>query len=261
MNGDLDKARKALAAASQAVAFTGAGISAESGIRTFRGDDGLWNEIDIEQFATPWGVKQLVETEPQRYARYLGMRARILSGAAPNPAHFALADLEAAGKLAGVVTQNIDGLHEAAGTQTIYKLHGDVLTWHCLDCGAQQRFSSAQVIGFIDAVQPAMTKEQFLALAPKCPACFGLIRPTVVLFGEMLPDAQVVGAERLLAKAECLLIVGTSGVVEPAASFARTVARRGVPTIEINLEPSELTRYATVSLFGKAGEILPELVT
>lgn len=257
---NLEHARVLLQQAKRAVAFTGAGISAESGIRTFRGDGGLWNEIDIETFATPWGVQKLLQNEPQTYCKYLDMRAKIIYNAQPNAAHYALARLEQRGILAGIVTQNIDNLHDAAGSKTIFKLHGDLKTWHCLTCGAHAQQSVDDLRQRITAAQAVTTRAEFLALLPRCKVCDGYLRPSVVLFGESLPEDQVHGAMALLGQSDCLLIIGTSGVVEPAASFARQTSRRGVPTIEINLEPSDLSHVASVSLFGKAGEILPELV-
>lgn len=257
---DIAQARALLKKARRAVAFTGAGISAESGIRTFRGDGGLWNEVDIETYATPWGVEKLLKTEPQSYCKYLNMRAKIIYGAMPNPAHYALAELEQRGTLAGIVTQNIDNLHDAAGSKNIFKLHGDLKNWRCLSCGSRWQQDSDDLRRRIEAAQAVTSRDAFLALLPRCARCDGYLRPSVVLFGESLPEDQVSGAIELLGQCDCLLVIGTSGVVEPAAGFARQTSRRGVPTIEINLEPSDLSQAASLSLFGKAGEILPLLI-
>lgn len=260
---NVDEARRILAASRRIVAFTGAGVSAESGIPTFRDAGGLWERVSPEEFGTPWGIADLVRRRPDRLVEVLAELAGVVLEAEPNPAHQTIGALERAGRLAGVVTQNVDDLHERGGTRTIRKLHGDLGRFRCLGCDRtdmRSREALAAIVRGLTATA-ALTADQLLAAAPRCPSCRALERPDVVLFGEMLPESEVEGARRLLADADCLLVVGTSGSVEPAASFARTVVRGGAPMIEINLAPTDLTPLATVSLFAPAGEILPELVT
>ncbi len=256
----MDRARALLADASRIVAFTGAGISAESGIPTFRGKDGLWNDVEVETFGTPWGIRALLDNDPGRLASHLLDRADVLLDAQPNAAHKAIADLEQAGRLAGVVTQNVDGLHRDAGSRNIFCLHGDLINWRCVDCRQLHQHSRPGLKQLVQSFTGATTANEILSQIPHCQVCGGLTRPGVVLFGEELPTDQVEGAVDLLARCDLLLVIGTSGVVEPAASFARTVVRRGAPMIELNMEPGDLTSSATVSLFGAAGNILPELI-
>ena len=259
-SAEFQEAKEILRRSKRIVGFTGAGISAESGIPTFRGEGGLWSNIDIDLFGTPHGIQHLIRTDPVRLVQYLDQRARTMFEASPNPAHQTLADLEKNGRCLGVVTQNVDDLHGAGGSKRIYKLHGDLVTWVCLKCRHRHPFGADRILALIDTIQQVTTPNELLALLPTCDFCDGYVRPSVVLFTEMLPQAEIAGATDILSQTDCLLIIGTSGAVEPAASFARDVARRGVPTIELNMEPSELTHYATVSLFGPAGKLLPALV-
>lgn len=236
----LDRAAELLRAADRAFAFTGAGISVESGIPCFRGADGLWsrydpNCLDIGTFLADPGAAWRVIREI--FYDHWGM-------AEPNAGHLALARLESAGILDEVVTQNIDGLHQAAGSRRVWEYHGTLEMLVCLECGRRS----------------APTEELLAELPPACPACSGLLKPDFVFFGEGIPEAAVRGAAAAAASADVVLVVGSTGMVFPAAGVAELAAHRGAAVIEVN---TERTRWsdglADVVLRGPAGRTLPAL--
>ena len=240
----LARAAELLAAARRGVAFTGAGVSAESGIRTFRGQDGLWKEHD------PYRVASIdyFRRDPAFYWRVSGERWQTYSRARPNPGHLALAALEEAGHLAGVVTQNTDGLHLDAGTRRLVELHGNSRTVRCLDCGATEPRPD---------VQARLRRE----LPPRCLTCGGSqMKPEVVFFGEALPSAAMMEAFRLARECDLMLIVGSSLQVYPAADVPQVALERGQPLLIVNDEPTPLDVAATVVIHGRSGEVLPQLV-
>jgi NAD-dependent deacetylase len=255
----LRKARRLLAARSRIAVFSGAGISAESGIPTFRGEHGLWSEAPPEIFGTPWGIMGALQQDPGRLADMLGRILDVLLAAEPNPAHRAIADLDRRGILGGVITQNVDDLHERAGARRIVKLHGDLFRWRCIACGAQRTVERPELAAIRTTLGDAHFAEDLLSLIPIC-GCGHRMRPDIVLFGEALPSDALTDARRILGHADAVLVVGTSAVVEPAASLVRDVPAPGVPIIEINLEPSGVSDRAEVSLFAPAGIVLPALV-
>jgi NAD-dependent deacetylase len=224
------------------VVLTGAGISAESGLPTFRGSDGLWEGHKLEEVATP----RAFASRPDLVQRFYNLRRRSLldPSVAPNPAHLALARLERAlpGRVL-VVTQNIDDLHERAGSRAVLHMHGELLKARCTDC---------------EAVLPWRQDIETASVCPSC-AASGRLRPHVVWFGEMplwLPEI-----EAALSCCRLFVAVGTSGVVYPAAGFVETVRAAGAArTIEINLEPSAVRSAFAEHRQGKAGLLLPALV-
>lgn len=223
------------------VVLTGAGISAESGVPTFRGVDGLWEGHRIEDVASPGGFAR----DPEMVHRfYNARRARLTDGSVvPNPAHLALAKL---GRARGIelllVTQNIDDLHERAGSPEVRHLHGELLKSRCKACGAV-----------------AVCRED-LSRASICAACGGIdcLRPHVVWFGELPFGVDEISAA--LARADLFVSIGTSGQVYPAAGFVTWARQAGVPTLEINLEPSATHGAFDESRHGKAGELVPAWV-
>jgi NAD-dependent deacetylase len=234
--------------AAEVVVSTGAGMSRESGIPTFRdAQEGLWARYDPEELATVRGFR----TAPARvWGWYDGRRRRILESA-PHAGHHALARLENALPALTVVTQNIDGLHQAAGSRRVVELHGSILRAKCLDRGHPfegELSGGARDTGSGGEVHP-----------PECPRCGSPLRPDVVWFGELLPEAAVEEAWRLGERCDVMIVVGTSGLVWPAAELPFVAARAGARVIEINPEPSEITRIADVFLKGRAGEILPRI--
>lgn len=224
------------------VALTGAGISVESGIPDFRSPGGLWERFPPERYAT---IEAFL-ADPEDVWRFLSELEAIVEGARPNAAHAALARLESMGRLRAVVTQNVDGLHQAAGQGEVVEFHGSGRRLVCLGCGASR---GANEVEARDG-------------PPRCPRCARILKPDVVLFGEIIPEAALRRSRDLVASASFLLVVGTSAVVFPASDLPYLAAHAGVPVIEVNVEPTVLTgSVADVTVLGRAGEVLPELVS
>lgn len=238
MEAGFERAVEALRRARKATALTGAGISVESGIPDFRSSGGLWTRFPPQEYATIHAFS----SNPVKVWRMLAEMETVLDRALPNPAHFALAELERAGKLAGIVTQNIDGLHQAAGSRRVLEFHGSHATLSCLYCG--KGYGRGEVVGG--------------PVPPRC-ACGEVLKPDVVLFGEAIPPQALSGARELSA-CEVMLVVGTSAEVAPASQVPSSAKRAGALVVEVNLEPTLLTRSVTdVFLKGSAGEVLPRL--
>ena len=239
----LHRAAELLAGARHGLALTGAGISAESGIPTFRGEGGLWTKYDPVKVSS-------IETflaDPAAYWMVSRERGRVALAARPNPGHVALAALEAAGHIVAVVTQNTDGLHQESGSSRVLELHGSGRTVECLDCGRREPRS---------AVQERLDTE----MPPRCRHCGGtVLKPTVVLFGEPMPAAPLQEALALAAEADVMLVVGSSLVVYPAADVPLVALRSGARMIVINAEPTPFDRLAVVVIHGRSGEVLPEI--
>jgi NAD-dependent deacetylase len=234
----LARAREILGRASSVAALTGAGVSAESGVPTFRGAGGLWRTHRAEDLATP----EAFARDPKLVWEWYDWRRGRIAAARPNPAHRALVALEQRLPRFTLVTQNVDGLHDLAGSRNVIRLHGDLWTIRCTRCGA----------GRSDRTHPLQP------LPPVC-ACGGIERPGVVWFGEALPEGALESAVAAVDAAEVVLIVGTSSVVWPAAGLGERAAGAGKDVIEIN--PSPAARWPGVlALAGPAGEILPRLV-
>lgn len=229
--------------------LTGAGVSAESGVATFRGPGGLWEGHRVEDVATPGGFAR----DPMLVWRFYNSRRSQLPLREPNPAHLALRDMESALDHFTLITQNVDGLHRRAGSQNVIELHGSIWLDICTGCGyhewVEERWRSAVAEGRPGAVDD-----------PRCPACGSRLRPGVVWFEEPLPPAALDRAERAARNCDVFLVVGTSGVVYPAAGLAHVAAAAGAYVVEINLTTTPLSRLAHATLLGKAGEVLPNLV-
>jgi NAD-dependent deacetylase len=224
------------------LAFTGAGISAESGIPVYRGEGGLWTKFD------PYKVAHIdtFMRDPGEYWNYSRDHRR--TTAAPNPAHRALVALERTGHLRAIVTQNTDGLHQRAGSTHVVELHGSSHSVICLDC--ERRYSRAEI--------DAINREQ---CPPSCPACGGrYLKPTVIFFGEGLPPHALEEAQTLAAAADVVLIVGSSLQVYPAAGIPRLAREHGAELCIVNAEPTPFDGIAKVVVQGKAGEVLPQIV-
>ncbi|ABM62361.1 SIR2 family NAD-dependent protein deacylase [Halorhodospira halophila] len=229
--------RQVLHRAQRIVALTGAGISAESGVPTFRdAQTGYWEQFDPGELATPEAFRR----NPRRVWAWYAQRRRLAEQAQPNAGHRALVDWER--QLGGlrVVTQNVDGLHQRAGSQQVTELHGNI---------HRDRVFEGAVDGASDAPE-----------LPRCPCSGGLLRPDVVWFGEALPEGTVEAAVAAVREADLVLSVGTSSLVQPAASLPLEALERDIPVLEVNREPTPLTPVADWSLRGSAGEILPALV-
>lgn len=216
----------ALRSAQRVAVLTGAGVSAASGLATFRGAGGLWRGYRAEDLATP----QAYARDPLLVWGWYAMRFQQAAAAAPNDAHLRLAALEAATPDFTLVTQNVDGLHARAGSKRPLELHGNLTQSRCEACG------------HLDALSPGFSAP------PRCSRCGGRARPNVVWFGERLPEAALEEAAEAFLRAEVALVIGTSAVVEPAASLGRLAAQGGAVVVEINPDPTPLTPLATLSL-------------
>ena len=215
--------------------LTGAGISAESGIPTFRGEEGLWKSYRAEELATPEAFRR----DPTLVWEWYNWRREIVLSKKPNAGHYAINDLQSISASMPVITQNVDGLHRKSGNQNIYEMHGNIFRARCTSCRAK--------------IDQQSTDD----LDPRCQRCGSLMRPDIVWFGETLDPVVISGIMRHLERCDLLLVVGTSGVVYPAAGFSSVVDDHGGKIIEINVEP--VTPFA-LQLAGKSGEVLPAFV-
>ncbi len=229
-------------AAGLLVVSTGAGMSRESGVRTFRGEDGFWKEYRAEDLASLEGIRR----NPALVWEWYGERLKACQELEPHAGYYALARLQHGKGIFPLITQNVDGLHQKAGIEDVIELHGNLRTASCIDsCGAP-------------GVQ--MTADLFEKLPPRC-SCGSILRPAIVLFGEQLPEQVLKRAFRLADSCDLMLVIGTSMVVYPASSLPLIALRRGVKVIEINPEETPLSSLdGTLSLRGAAGRVLPEIV-
>ncbi len=237
----LTQAAALLAGARRVAVLTGAGVSAESGVPTFRGSGGLWEGLPVEDLASPQGFL----ADPLRVWRFYEERRRKLVGVRPNPGHDVLARWQERFEQYDLITQNVDGLHQLAGAVRVLELHGNIWRVRCLGCGRERD----------DRTVP------FPELPPRCATCGGLERPGVVWFGEFLPQDVLQEASHAAEEAEVLVVVGTSAVVYPAAGLVEVTARHGGTVIEVNPDPSALAHVATIQLRGPSGDLLPRLTT
>lgn len=218
------------------VVLTGAGISAESGVPTFRGPDGLWRSFRAEDLATP----EAFARDPVLVWEWYDWRRQRIAACRPNPAHRVLAEMEAVLPDFILITQNVDGLHQAAGNRQVLELHGNIWRMRCTRCGQVGE----------DRRVPLPE------IPPRCP-CGGLLRPDVVWFGEPLPLAALESAWRAAERARIMLIVGTSALVQPAASLPVVAHRNGAYLVEVNVTDTPITSIVDEVLRGPAGEVLP----
>jgi NAD-dependent deacetylase len=229
-----------LAAAKSVTALTGAGVSAESGIPTFRdAQTGLWAKFSPEELATPRAFRR----NPRLVWEWYEWRRKLVAGAKPNPAHLALAEMERFFPRFHLITQNVDGLHQRAGSRDVIELHGNITRTKCSVEGTI--VSSWQDTGHVP---------------PKCPACGALLRPDVVWFEEPMPQAEMEQATAASTTCDIFLSIGTSTVVYPAAALPAEASRSGATVIEINPQPTPFTAQAHFALAGAAGVVLPELL-
>ena len=231
--------RRRLAGARRVAVLSGAGISAESGVPTFRGPGGLWESHRPEDLATP----QAFARDPALVWRWYHWRRELIAACHPNPAHLALARFEPRAPEFRLITQNVDGLHCAAGSRRVLEIHGSLWRVRCLGCGQGRR-----------------ERRLDLPAPPLCPACGGLLRPDVVWFGESLDQALLQESWRAASESQVMLVVGTSALMQPAASLAQVARRAGSFVIEVNLDPTPNTGSVDLSLLGQAGDILPRLL-
>jgi NAD-dependent deacetylase len=220
--------------------LTGAGVSQESGLRTFRDAQvGLWRQYNPEDLASPAAFRR----DPKLVWDWYAWRREAVKAVRPNPGHYALAEIEKRIPSFTLITQNVDGLHRMAGSQNVLELHGNIQRVRCSEC-----YTFTETWG--DDTESV----------PQCSVCGGLLRPDVVWFGEALPRDQLEAAVEAARSCDIFFSIGTSGVVQPAASLAHAARNRGATVVEINAEPTPLTPKVDYVFHGKSGEILPELV-
>jgi NAD-dependent deacetylase len=241
-DADLDRAADALRRAEKVAVLTGAGVSAESGVPTFRASDGLWEGHRIEDVATPYGFQK----DAGLVWRFYNARRANVKTVRPNSGHFALVAMEERwGNGFTLATQNVDGLHRAAGSRRVLELHGSLYRTRCTGCGEVSD----------RGLEP-------LGDLPECGSCGAKLRPDIVWFHESLPDDVLWNAQVAAGECDVLLVVGTSAVVYPAAGLI-PIAKRGrspgAIVIEMNLTPTEASTLADIGLYGKSGEVLPRL--
>ncbi len=232
-----DRFLSILKSARHVVVSTGAGVSAESGVPTFRGADGLWKKFRPEELAT----FEAFQANPQIVWEWYQYRREIIHKIKPNPGHHAIAEMPRLFDALDLITQNVDGLHRAAGSEDVIELHGNIMRNKCIDCG-----------GLSDDLG-------FAQFPPQC-KCGGRLRPDVVWFGEMLPAQALERAERAASSCDIFFSVGTSGVVQPAAGLPYLARRHGAYVVEVNAEPTELTYITNEHFRGRSGEILPAIL-
>jgi NAD-dependent deacetylase len=237
----IEQAAAHLRRARHVCVLTGAGISAESGIPTFRdAQEGLWAQYSPLDLATPEGF----ERDPELVWRWYEWRRELIRAAQPNPGHLAIAHLANRVPRLTLVTQNVDGLHQRAGSPQVLEYHGNILRDRCT----------------VEQVVAERTEASRRSPLPRCASCGGLLRPDVVWFGEAIPRRALVEADLAAADCDAFLSVGTSSLVYPAAGLADEAVRRGVPVVEVNPNTTELSSRAGVVLQGPSGRILPELL-
>lgn len=236
---DFDIVKNKISTAKSIAVLTGAGISAESGVPTFRGKDGLWKNFRAEDLATPDAFSR----DPKFVWEWYDYRRGLLAKVKPNPGHFALASIEKKAKKFTLITQNVDGLHKLAGSKNILEIHGNIWDVKCTKCDyikEDRRFP--------------------IPILPECPNCKGLLRPGVVWFGESLDPNILNSVFTTLQTCDLFFAIGTSAMVQPAASFLLMAKEHGAFTVMINLDETAISGSADISLLGKSGEILPKLI-
>ncbi len=247
MTDDLDAAARCLVAARYVIALTGAGLSVESGIPSFRGPNGLWTRYGeppmngYERFLADPRKAWEERLSPSGPMRELW---QALGAAQPNAGHRALVELEELGILRATITQNVDNLHRLAGAARLLEIHGNATLIRCIQCVT--RFERDEI--------------DYAMLPPRCPRCNGILKSDTVSFGEPIPSDVLAACGAEADHADCMIVAGTSATVYPAAGFPVAIAERGGDLIEVNPYPSELTPLSRVALTGAAGEVLPALV-
>jgi len=234
----LEDARAAVQRATRIAVLTGAGVSAESGIPTFRSNGGFWRNNRFQDLATPEGFAR----NPKFVWEWYEERRRGIAETRPNAGHEALVKMERRASEFTLITQNVDGLHEAAGSKNVIRLHGDIWTLRCTKCGRER-----------------VSREKLTDLPPYC-ECGGMLRPGVVWFGEDLPPGAMERAADAVRQAQVLIVAGTSAQVYPAAGLIPLALRSGATVIEINPEETDFSDEVTIALRGNSAGILPQLV-
>ena len=243
-NTQVKKLKADILNCNKVVFLTGAGISAESGVPTFRGPGGMWKNHNPEYLATP----QAFRRDPHLVWEWYQYRRDLIAKCKPNSGHVALAeferDLKAAAKDFTLITQNVDGLHRDAGTENIIEMHGSIRHVRCFGEGPEKNYLCDDVGD----------------LPPKCTNCDEYLRPGVVWFGEAIPESALLGIDKAMRGCDLFFVIGTSAVVYPAASFAMIAKQNGAKVVQVNLEKNHLSGSLDYEFYGKSGEILPKIL-
>lgn len=240
-DADIERLAQDIVASKKTVALSGAGMSVESGIPTFRGKGGLWEKYNPEEY----GHISTLRHHPERAWIMLKEMQLAILPARPNPGHYALAELEAMGLLSAIITQNVDGLHHVAGNKNVIEFHGNLQTTSCMDCGFQQPSSEVP----LDIIPP------------RCPRCRGPVKPDAVFFGEAIPIDALTRSHHESKTCDLMLVIGTEAVVYPAASMPEIARNAGAKVVEINPSRTPLTDFISSYIIqGPAGEVLAKVV-
>ncbi|MGQ0809758.1 MAG: SIR2 family NAD-dependent protein deacylase [Nitrospiraceae bacterium] len=235
----IQEVRARLVKARSVTVLTGAGISADSGVPTFRGKEGLWRNFRAEELATPAAFAN----NPRLVWEWYNWRRELIATKQPNPAHYALVEMERRYERFWLVTQNVDGLHVTAGSRKLSEIHGNIWTVRCTQCGTLEA-----------------NRDLPIAILPSCAICRSVLRPHIVWFGESLAVEDLRNSDAALRTCDVLLIIGTSGIVYPAAGFAAVAKEAGAYVVEINLDSTPASSIADVIVLGRASEIVPRLL-
>jgi NAD-dependent deacetylase len=255
-----EEAARLLAGTRRAVGFTGAGTSAESGIPTFRDPGGIWDQFDPEEFGTTAGIMEVARRRPEMIRRFMLNTVNTFSAARPNPGHLALAELEQLGIVMAVITQNVDNLHSDAGSQKVFEVHGNIFRARCLNCGKRYPLVKDDLLARAQAVledEKDFSLYKLIGLMPRC-ACGGLTRPDVVMFGEAVQWLSE--SFRVAGECEVMLVLGTSGVVYPAAALPHHAHDAGARIIEVNPHENSFGRISDVYIDEASGLALPKVM-
>ena len=245
------------------VSFAGAGISQESGIPTFRGDEGIWKNFLPIIYGNPAGLVSAFAFSPGKFREFIDATLKAFVQAQPNAGHLALGELSKSGILKAVITQNIDDLERRAGVNEVVQLHGSIYRWRCLQCKEYSVVSRESMLGVAAQLAPGMGRKDLIELGrkiAKCPNCSGWRRPDIVLFGEKLDQELFYRGVELARSSDLMLILGTSGVVYPAALIPNYARKAGAKIIEINPEQSSVSNLAEITIRSGSAAALPAVL-
>ena len=240
--------------------FTGAGISAESGIPTFRDPGGIWDQFDPDEFGTAAGILEVARRKPEQIRQFMLSTVNTFTASQPNGGHYALAELERLGIIMAVITQNIDNLHRDAGNQQVFEVHGNLFRARCLGCGKRYPLVKADFLGRARQIledEKGFGLFKLIGLMPKC-TCGGMTRPDVVMFGEAVQWLSE--SFRLATTCEVMVVLGTSGVVYPAAALPHQAHEAGARIIEVNPHENSFGRITEVYIDEPSGEAMPKVM-
>ena len=240
----IQNAKEMISKAEKISAFTGSGISVDSGIPDFRSEGGLWKRYDPLEYAT----LESFERDPTKFWTMGKELAETILKAKPNAAHTALATLETQGKLSGIITLNIDNLHQSAGSENVIELRGNYLSAHCIDCGSKY---------FGKKVHERVAQGQ---IPPKCEQCGGVLKSAAILFGEPLPEEPMAKAVELCRNTDLMIVIGTSLTIYPAAYLPQLAKNAGAKILLVNLDGNNKDNVADIVFKGRASDIIPEII-